>query len=67
MGGLGHSGVSSTWGIPSPSYIKSAGLHITAIQTLFMEGQSPHSMLTQGDRVVPPPHERPGLIQKVHS
>jgi hypothetical protein len=23
--------------------------------------------LPQGDRVVPPPHERPGLIQKVHS
>ncbi len=23
--------------------------------------------LPQGDRVVPPPHEQPGLIQKVHS
>ncbi len=23
--------------------------------------------LPQGDKVVPPPHERPGLIQKVHS
>jgi hypothetical protein len=31
MGGLGHSEVSSAWGIPSPSYIKSLGSHITAI------------------------------------
>jgi hypothetical protein len=29
MGGLGHSEVSSTWVIPSPSYIKSSKLHTT--------------------------------------
>jgi len=46
MGGLGHPKVSSTWGIPSPSYIKSMGSHTTTIQTLFMEGQSFHPMLT---------------------
>jgi hypothetical protein len=27
MGGFGHSEVSSTWGIPSPSYIKSDAYH----------------------------------------
>jgi hypothetical protein len=27
MGKLGHSEVFSAWGIPSPSYIKSSGLH----------------------------------------
>jgi hypothetical protein len=37
---------SSTWGIPSPSYIKSSGSHTTMVQTLFMEGQSPCPMLT---------------------
>jgi hypothetical protein len=46
MGGLGHFEVFSTWGIPSPSYIKSLGLHTTTIQTLLMEGQSPLLMLT---------------------
>ncbi len=30
MGGLGHSKVFSTWGIPSSSYIKSSRLHTTA-------------------------------------
>jgi len=66
MGGLGHSEVSSAWGIPSPSYIKSSKLHTTTVQMLFMEGQSPRPILPQGDNVVPPPHERLGLIQKVH-
>jgi len=33
MGGLGHSKVVLTWGIPSPSYIKSSGSHTTAVQT----------------------------------
>jgi hypothetical protein len=42
---LGHSKVSSTWGIPSPSYIKSTGSHITTVQTTFMEGQSLRLML----------------------
>jgi len=46
MGGLGHFEVSLTWGIPSLSYIKSSGLHTTMVQTLLMEGQSPHPMLT---------------------
>jgi len=46
MKGFGHSEVSSTWGIPSPNYIKSAGLHTTTIQMLFMERQSPRPMLT---------------------
>jgi hypothetical protein len=32
MGGLGHSKVTSTWGIPSPSYIKSLGSYTTTIQ-----------------------------------
>jgi hypothetical protein len=58
--------VFSAWGIPSPSYIKSSGSHTTVIQTIFMEGQSPRLMFTISDRVVPPPHERPSLIQKVH-
>jgi hypothetical protein len=31
MGGLGYSEVSSAWGIPSPSYIKSSGLHTTTV------------------------------------
>jgi hypothetical protein len=39
MGGLGHSEVSSEWGIPSPNYIKSSGLHTTAVQTL-MHGRT---------------------------
>jgi hypothetical protein len=34
MGGLGHFEVFSTWGIPSPSYIKSSESHTTTIQTL---------------------------------
>ncbi len=38
--------VFSTWGIPSPSYIKSSGSHITMVQMLVMEGKSPHPMLT---------------------
>ncbi len=46
MGGLGHSEIFSTWGIPSLNYIKSSGLHTTAVQTLLMEGKSPYSMLT---------------------
>jgi len=66
MGGLGHSEVFLTWGIPSPSYIKSAGSHVIAVQTLLMEGHHFVRCLPQGDRVVPPPHEQPGLIQKVH-
>jgi len=40
MGGLGHSELSSTWGIPSLSYIKSTGSHTTTVQMLLMEGQS---------------------------
>jgi len=66
MGRLGHYEVSLAWGILSPSYIKSSKLHITTFQTLFMEGQSPRPILPQGNKVVPPPHERPGFIQKVH-
>jgi len=46
MGGLGHSEVSLTWGIPSPSYIKLVGSHTTMVQTLLMEGQSPRLMFT---------------------
>ncbi len=46
MGGLGRSEVSSAWGIPSPSYIKSSGSHTTPVQTLLMEGQSPCLMFT---------------------
>jgi len=67
MGGLRHFEVSSAWGIPSPSYIKSTGLHTTIVQTLLMEGQSPHPMLTTRQQMVLPPHEWPGFIQKVHS
>jgi hypothetical protein len=33
-------------GETSPSYIKSSGSHTTVVQTLLMEGQSPHPMLT---------------------
>jgi hypothetical protein len=36
--GLGHSEVSSTWGIPSPSYIKSSGSYTITVKMLFMEG-----------------------------
>jgi hypothetical protein len=50
-----------------PSHINSTWSHTTMVQMVLMEGQSPHSMFTQGDRVVPPPHERLGLIHKVHS
>jgi hypothetical protein len=32
-----------------------------------MEGQSSRPMLTTRHRVVPPPHEQLGVIQKVHS
>ncbi len=46
MGGPKHFEVSSTWGIPSPSYIKSSRLHTTTVQMLLMEGQSLHLMLT---------------------
>jgi hypothetical protein len=42
---LGHSEVSLALGIPSPSYSKSMGSHITTVQTLLMEGQSPRPML----------------------
>ncbi len=65
MGRLGHFQVSSAWGIPSLSYIKSLGSHITMVQMLLMEGQSFH--LSQGNIVVFSPHERLGLILKVHS
>ncbi len=67
MGGLGHFEISLAWGIPSPSYIKSSRLHTTTIQMLLMEGQSLCQCLPQGDRVVHPPHERLGFIQKIHS
>jgi hypothetical protein len=66
MGGFRHFEVSSTWGIPSLSYIKSTGSHTIVVQTFLMEGQSPLSMLTTSNKVVPPPHEQPSLIQKVH-
>jgi hypothetical protein len=33
MGGLGHSEVSSTWGIPSPSYINSSGCNFLLLST----------------------------------
>jgi hypothetical protein len=66
MGGLGHSEVSSTQGIPSPSYIKSLRSHTIAIQTLLMRDNHLVQCLPQGDIVVLPPHEQPGLIQKVH-
>jgi len=46
MGGLGHFEVSLTWGIPSPSYIKLARSHTTAVQMLPMEGQSLCPMFT---------------------
>jgi len=36
----------SAWGIPFPSYVKSLGSYTITIQTLFMEGQSRHSMFT---------------------
>jgi hypothetical protein len=32
MGGLGHYEVFLAWEIPSPSYIKSSGLHTTIVQ-----------------------------------
>jgi hypothetical protein len=38
MGRLGHSKVSSTWGIFSPSYVELAKSHAIAVKTLFMEG-----------------------------
>jgi hypothetical protein len=47
MGGFGHFEVSSAWGIPSPSYIKSLELHTITIQMLLMEGQSPCPMFTE--------------------
>ncbi len=67
MGGLGHSKFFLAWGIPFPNYIKSSGSHITMVQTLLMEGQSPCLMLTTRRHSGFPPHERHGLIQKVHS
>jgi hypothetical protein len=39
MGGLGHSEVFSTWGIPSSSYMKSLGSHTITIQTLTTHGR----------------------------
>jgi len=76
MGGLGHFEVSSARGIPSSSYIKSSGSYTTTVQTLLMEEQRSKRYswsdnhfvrcLPQGDKVIPPPHEQPGLIQKVH-
>jgi hypothetical protein len=67
MGGLAHFEIFLAWGIPSPSYIKSSGLHTTTVQMLLMEGQSPRLMLTtRRHRVVPPPHEWLGFIQKVY-
>jgi hypothetical protein len=67
MGGLGHSEVFLAWGIPFPNYIKSLRSHITVVQMLFMEGHHFVRCSPQGDRMVPPPHEWPSLIQKVHS
>jgi hypothetical protein len=62
MGGLGHFEVSLAWGIPSPNYIAyNNGPNATHGGNHFVR------CLPQGDKVVPLPHERPSLIQKVHS
>jgi hypothetical protein len=67
MGRLGHFEVSLTWGIPSPSYIKSSESHTTTVQTLLIEDNHLVQCLPQGDIVVLPPHEWLSIIQKVHS
>jgi len=67
MGGLGHFEVSSTLGVPSPSYIKSSRSHTTMVQRYSWGDNHLFLCLPQGDIVVPPPHERLGFIQKVHS
>jgi hypothetical protein len=54
-------------GIPSPSYIKSLGLHTIAVQSYSWRDNHLTRCLPQGDRMVPPPHKWLGLIQKVHS
>jgi len=67
MARLGHSKVSSTWGIPSQvtsshwDRIQQRSKHYSWRDNHFVR------CLPQGNRVVPPPHEWPGLIQKVHS
>jgi hypothetical protein len=67
MGGLGHSKVSSTWGILSPSYIKSSKSDTITSKRYSWRDNHLIRCLPQGDRVVPPPHKQPGFIQKVHS
>jgi hypothetical protein len=65
MGGLGHFEASSTWGIPSSSYIKSSKSHTIAVQMLFMEGHLVDAY-HKAIKWFLPPHEPPGFIQKVH-
>jgi len=66
MGRFGHSKVFLAWGIPSPNYIKSSGSHITAVQMHTWKDNHLVRYLSQGDKVVLPPHEWFSLIQKVH-
>jgi hypothetical protein len=67
MGGLGHFEVSLAWEYP-PQVTSSHRDHMQQWSKRY-SWRDNHLVrcLSQGDRVVPPPHERPNLIQKVHS